>query len=191
MLRYIYQHLSDMIVHCVCFACIFAVTQNKQYPEPQKCVLMLPVHLSLFSFQVPKPKTLTLSLDGSSSCTLMEPVFTLCTDASNNGEDPAAEWGTRLLLRGGEWHRAAAAAPSPPRPGGRQAEVGCHICVFFSHIALLTMTLKQTAKGEDATRCTLKGWMHKAYRGSKETMCSTFCMKTKCAHLCFHTKVHL
>ena len=130
-LRYIYQHLSDMIIHCVCFACIFAMTQNKQHPEPQKCVLMLPVHLSLFSFQVPKPKT--LNLDGSSSCMLMEPVFTPCTDASNNGEDPAAEWGTRLLLRGGEWHRAAAAAPSPPRPGGRQAEVGCHICVFSTH----------------------------------------------------------
>ena len=96
---------------------------------------MLPVHLSLFSFQVPKPKT--LNLDGSSSCVLMEPVFTPCTDASNNGEDPAAEWGTRLLLRGGERHRAAAAAPSPPRPGRRQAEVGCHICVFSTHSSLV------------------------------------------------------
>ena len=79
---------------------------------------------------------------------LMEPVFTLCTDASNNGEDPAAEWGTRLQLRGGEWHRAAAAAPSPPRPGGRQAEVGCHVWeVFLTHSSLDDDVINTDCKG--------------------------------------------
>ena len=41
------------------------------------------------------------------------------------------------------------------------------------------MTLIQTAKGEDATRCALKGWTHKAYRGSKETMCFHFLYENK------------